>query len=146
MHRILLQLLIGTIPLWVGYVLNAIITVFPIPILFFSLLFLILWAFLCYKSCIPGKNPAAQAALFCTFGFVMLAFVAYQEFIRGAFWPNYFGMATQMYFLPGLSAAAAILRPFLSTLSVARASIVDMILMFLFSLAGCLLKAKKARK
>lgn len=146
MRRILLQLLIGTVPLWVGYVLNAIITVMPIPILFISLLFLILWTVLCYRSCVPGHSPTAQAFLLCTFGFVMYLFVAYQEYVRGAYWVSWFGLATQMYFLPGLSAAASISRIFLNVLAIAPVSLFEMVILFLLALAGCTLKVKKTGK
>ena len=56
MMLILIQLLIGTVPLWVGYVLNAVLTVMPIPVAFISVLYLLLWMLLCYKSCVPQGN------------------------------------------------------------------------------------------
>lgn len=146
MGYIVLQLLIGTVPLWVGYVLNAIITVMPIPIAFISLLLLFLWMLLCYRSCVPHRSPIAQAAYLSGFGFVMLLLVAYQTLIRGSMWVSWFGLATQIYFLPGLLPAATILSPFIKSTSMLLIMAVEMVMLFLLALTGCMLKAKKFRK
>lgn len=145
MRRVILQLLIGTIPLWVGYVLNAILTVMPIPILFISLLFLILWTVLCYKTCVPHHNPMAQAAALCAFGLLMCLLAAYQILIRKAMWVSWFGLATQIYFLPALSPAATILSPFVKNTTMLPIFATEMLILFLLALIGCNLKKKKAR-
>ena len=145
MMLILIQLLIGTVPLWVGYVLNAVLTVMPIPVAFISVLYLLLWMLLCYKSCVSQGNPLTQAAYFCGFGFAMLLLVAYQTLIRKAMWISWFGLATQLYFLPGLLPAATVLSPFLKTTTMLPIFITEMAILFLLALIGCNLKKKKAR-
>lgn len=145
MNRDLKLLCIGTLPFWVGIVLNSVLTLFPIPVFLFSIVYLLLWIYLCYRCCDPKQSPFHQSLLLCLFGFVMLVLVTYQECIRGGYWMNYFGIATQLYFLPALSFSAFLLRPFLDVLSAFPAYVLEMALMALGCFGGCLLKQRKKK-
>lgn len=143
MNRDLKLLCIGTLPFWVGIVLNSVLNLFPIPVFFFSVVYLLLWTYLCCRCCDPRQPLLRQGLLLCLFGFVMLVLVAYQECIRGGYWMNYFGIATQLYFLPALSFSAFLLRPFTDTIAAFPAYVAEMALMALCCFGGCLLKARK---
>ena len=146
MSKTVKQICIGTLPLWVGILVNAVISYFPIPIFLFSIIYLFLWAYLCYRACDPKASAVKQALNLCLFGLVMFLLVTYQECVRGEYWMNYAGILTQMYFLPALSAGVFLLRPFMEVLTVYSAYVVEMVLLAALCLLGCALKVKKARK
>lgn len=145
MNRILKQFFIGTIPLWLGVVLNSVLRVLPIPVYFFSLCFLVFWCWMCCKACVSWESIWKQALAFSSFGFLMLVLVLIQELILGHYWVSYFGLATQMYFMPGLSFFAVLMSPFMEILTPWPVYVVEMIGLFLAALIGCRWKQKKEK-
>lgn len=134
---------IGTLPLWVGVILNSILTVLPIPVYFFSIAFLVLWGWLCRKCCARQESIVKQALYLSLFGFAMLALVLLQELILGRYWVSYFGLATQLYFMPGLALFGVFLTPFMEQIVTWPIYLVEMIGLFLTALLGCWLKCRK---
>lgn len=143
MNRIVKQFLIGTTPLWIGMLLNAVLNLIPLPIFFVSLAFLIFWTWMCYKCCVRWESIWQQAAILSGFGTLMLLFVLFQELVLHRYWVSYFGIATQMYFLPGLGFFAVLISRILPVTTPWNVYIVELIGLFLCALLGCRLKTRK---
>ena len=143
MKRIIKQILIGTIPLWMGIVLNSILSVASMPIFIVSAFLMGCWCFLSYKCAIGWEDLLPQALWLNLFGFVMLTLVLLQELVLGGYWMNYLGMATQLYFLPGLAFVSVLIGRHMTTISIPPLYAAEMVCLFLFSLLGCWLKSKK---
>ena len=142
MKRIIKLILIGTLPLWIGILLNSILTVASMPIFIVSAFFMGAWIFLCYKCTIGWQDLLPQALWLNSFGFVMLALVLFQELILGSYWMNYLGMATQLYFLPGLAFVTVLIGRHMEVISLSVMYAWEAVLLFLLSLLGCWLKSK----
>lgn len=142
MKRNLKLFFIGTIPLWVGIVINSILSVASMPIFIVSAFFMACWCFIGYKCAIGWQELLPQAIWLNLFGFVMLALVALQE-LSGGYWISYFGMATQLYFVPGLAFVAVIIGRMMENITVLPLYAAETVFLFLFSLLGCWLKSKK---
>lgn len=142
MKQNLKLLLIGTIPLWVGIVLNSILTVASMPIFIFSAFFMGAWCFLSYKCCIGWQDLLPQALWLNLFGIIMFLLVMIQE-LSGSYWMSYLGMATQLYFLPGLGFVSVLIGRLMDVITLPPLYTAEMVFLFLFSLLGCWLKSRK---
>lgn len=137
---------VGIIPLILGFLLNWLILTFPIigsVYIFLGLLFLALWEYCSFKLADAQKNSILQAFIICAFGLLMLILVLYQELIAGAYWSNVIGLGTQMFFLPWLSLAAVVVRPFMNVIRTWPMYLVIWAGLFVISWAGCFLKKHK---
>ena len=136
----------GVLPLAVGFAFNYLILYLPLPgflLLPIELALLVLWGYLAFRLSVREKNPIGQAFLMCAFGLLILALVLYQELVLGQYWGNLVGFGTQMYFLPLLTLAATIARPFMEVIRVWPIYILIWIGMFFVSCAGCFLKRRR---
>ena len=145
-------LLAGILPLALGFAYNYLIMLVPLPgfiLILLNLAFIVLWGYLAYALSSSDKNPVVQSALLCAFGLLMLAMVLYQELSMGQYWPNLIGSGTQMYFLPFLSAASTVFSPLASIVAAGSPIriwplyICVLLLMFIVSGIGCLMKRRK---
>ncbi len=143
MKRTLKLILIGTLPMWIGIVLNSILSVASMPIVIVSAFFLGAWCFVSYKCTIGWQDLLPQALLLNAFGFLMLVLVLIQELVFGSYWVNYLGMATQLYFLPGLAFVSVLIGRHMEVLSLPPLYAAETVFLFLFSLLGCWLKSRK---
>lgn len=150
MPKKLQLILLGIIPLVVGYILNYAILYLPISDLLMNILelgFLFLWGYLAYLVSAPEKNSVMQAFVLCAFGLLMLILVLYQELIIKQYWLNIFGFASQMYFLPFLTLVSTLLtffvQLFMPAIRIWPFYAAIWICMFAVSCAGCLLKQKE---
>lgn len=135
---------VGILPLLAGFLLNWILSVFPIHGFvagMVSVLLLIGWGYLACKLSDPDRSLLVQSVLMCAFGLVMLLLVLYQEIVLKAYWGNTFGSATQMFFLPWLTLASSVISPFVSR--VWPMYVLIWFGLFAASCAGCSLKRQK---
>ena len=144
-------LLLGLIPLAAGYALNYILLL-PLPLNSFLMaileaVLLFLWGYLAYRVSSPEQKPLWQAFLLCAVGLVMLGLGLYQVPGQGAYWPNFLGIACQMYFLPFLTLTATLLAPLfqlvMPVLEIWPHYIAIWIAMFLVSCIGCVLRRRR---
>lgn len=142
MKRNLKLALIGTIPLWVGIVINSILSVASMPIFIVSAFFMGCWCFIAYKSAIGWEYLLPQALWLNLVGLIMFALVVIQE-LTGSYWVNYLGMASQLYFIPGLAFVSVLIGRMMETIVILPLYAAEMVFLFLFSLLGCWLKSKK---
>lgn len=143
MKRTVKLILIGTIPLWVGIVLNSILSVATMPIFIVGAFLMGCWCFLSYKCAIGWEDLLPQALWLNLFGFVMLALALLQELVLGGYWISYLGMATQLYFLPCLGFVTVLIGRHMETINLPALFAAETVFLFLFSLLGCWLKSKK---
>ncbi len=137
----------GILPVVVGFIENWLLTSSPLGIPGFisrllSLFLLILWGYSAFRLSDPAHNPIMQALWMCSFGLLMLILVLYQELVLGAYWRNIIGVGTQMFFLPWISLASAILLPFTSGIRLWYLYIMIWVVLFLASSIGCFKKKR----
>ena len=101
------------------------------------------WVYLCYKCAIGWQDLLPQAVCLNLFGFVMLLLVLFQELVLGSYWMNYLGMATQLYFLPGLAFVSVLIGRHMPVITIPAMYASEMVILFLLSLLGCWLKSRK---
>ena len=135
----------GVLPLLVGYLLNFLLLrlPFPLPLMLSGLVLLGLWGVLAYRLSDPGRRCFPQGLALCAFGLGMLALVLWQELALGEYWLNPVGFASQMYFLPALSAASAVMAPFLKVVTPWPLYIGEWLSLLAVSCTGCLLKRRR---
>lgn len=129
----------GIIPMVVGFLFDRIIILLPIPHLLsmmLAIVLLFLWGYFAYKISTPERNSILQAFLMCGFGLIMLALVLYQELVLGSYFGNISGFATQVFFLPYLSIASAVVSPFMKVIRIWPMYIVIWVAMFIISYIG----------
>ena len=135
----------GLLPLPVGYGLNFLLLHLPLPVPLWLMgaVLLGLWGLLAYRLAEPGRRSFPQAVALCAFGFWMLALVLWQELALGAYWQGPLGFASQIYFLPALSIAAAVMAPFLKVVTPWPLYIGEWVLLLAVSCGGCALKRRR---
>jgi len=150
MQHKLKSLLWGTLPLVAGYLINYFISNISFSRTINTLsgiIFLFTWFFVSLKISKPSIKPIIQSVLFCSFGFIMLVLVLYQEIYLGRYWMNLLGSASQIFFLPLLSFVSTLFTPIIGLLMpiirVWPYYIVEYIFLFLASLLACIIKQKK---
>ena len=113
------------------------------PIVIVSAFFMGAWVYLSYKCTIGWQDLLPQVLWLNLFGFVMLILALFQELILGSYWMNYLGMATQLYFLPGLAFVSVLVGRHMPVITLPAMYTAEMVALFLFSLLGSWLKSKK---
>lgn len=151
MPRTCKLLLLGFLPLIVGYAMNFALYL-PLPLSGFLLAaleagLLVLWGYLAYRLSAPGKNPVWQAFLLSAVGLVMLGLILYQNLALGQYWSGFFGVATQHYFLPVLTLVSTFVTPLYrlaaDVLEIWPFYIFCWIALFLAALVGCALRRRR---
>lgn len=110
MKRILL-ILIGFIPLALGFLMNYWIMKYQDSLLPFKLIgivFLILWGFIGYLTCEFEETAAKSSKIIHSVAFIMLLIFVFQNSILGRFWFNIIGAIPQFYYLPLLNISSFI--------------------------------------
>lgn len=136
----------GILPLILGFLLNWVLLVLPIPgfiLIVQSFLLLFAWGYLAFKLSNSARNSIIQALLMCSFGFFMLILVLYQELVMKAYWGNIIGFGTQMFFLPWVTLASLLMSPFLDVITVWPMYIAIWVALFIASCIGCFLEQQK---
>lgn len=146
MKRTVRLLLLGMLPLAVGYLMNYMLMLLPFPLLFGSLVPLILWAWLSGRMADVSESALLQALLLNAFGLLMLLLALLQELILGGYWENTAGLFSQLFFLTGLPLASVLLRPLTATASLWPFYGASWLFLFLTSLAGILLYRWRRQK
>ena len=116
--RVLL-ILLGVLPLPLGYLLNYAMWHFSLSgtlLTGVNLLLLLLWGCLAYWFSSPKGNPLLQALLLCSVGLVVLVLVLFQEVVLERYWFNSVGIGSQMFFLPFISLGFTVSNPLASLL------------------------------
>lgn len=96
-------ILIGSIPFFIGYGMNALILGVPsvaLPFKLISIAALILWFLIGRYSYKLADTKTEAAVLGNAIAFVVLLLVLYQECILGQYWFNQLGAASQLYYVP----------------------------------------------
>lgn len=148
MARTIKLVLLGFMPLVIGYALNYAMLSWPLygwKLNIISVALLLLWGLLAYCAAAPGKSPAVQALLLCAFGILMLLLVLCQELVFGQYWPGVVGLSTQMYFLPLMSLSSSLLASVFHApaITVWLCCVIVWACMFAVSCLGCRLKQKR---
>lgn len=148
MARTIKLVLLGFMPLVIGYALNYAMLSWPLygwKLNIISAALLLLWGLLAYCAAAPGKSPAVQALLLCAFGILMLLLVLCQELVSGQYWPGVVGLSTQMYFLPLMSLSSSLLASVFHApaITVWLCCVIVWACMFAVSCLGCRLKQKR---
>lgn len=139
-------LLLGLLPLIAGYILNFLILNTAVPILGLNIIFLLFWAYLCYRFAEPGRSVLIQSLCACAVGFVMLALILFQEIAVGAYWPNFLGFASQIYFLPLITLVTIPMAPFMDVITMSPIMIAVQICLFAVSCLACWLKTRRYKR
>ena len=130
-------ILLGFIPLVIGFIMNSWILDNPdsvLPLKLIGFIFLAFWVIVGFigfkfertllKSVVIAHLPAL----------IMLLLIMYQEVILGQFWSNLLGMATQFYYLPLVNISASVVGVFSFLFSgmkgLGSASLIALLLMF----------------
>lgn len=149
MKRNIALLLLGILPLPLGYALNFVILSLPSSSILLSAVsigFLLLWVLLARRVSAREGRPIVQALLLSAFGLLMLLLVLYQELVMGRYWLNLLGAAPQLYFLPllslGFTLSNVLIQPFLPTLEMWLVYLLAWLLLFAAGCAGCFWKAR----
>ena len=99
----LLRVLLGFVPLGIGYLQNAYMmthmdTLPPLKLI--ALGTLLIWGLLCYVTADDQSRAFSQVLALNTASFLALALVLVQELLLGHYWPNSVGLASQFFVLP----------------------------------------------
>ena len=146
MKNMVRLLLLGLMPLAVGYLMNYVLMLLPFPLFFGSLLPLLLWAWLSGRMADSSESALLQALLLNAFGLLMLLLVLLQELILGAYWENILGLFSQLFFLTGLPLASVLFRSLTATTSLWPFYGASWLFLYLTSLAGILFYRRKKQK
>lgn len=109
-----------------------------------NIVFFALWMLLSYLLADKTTPPKVQASWMCRITFVALVLILYQELLQGHYWSGYLGVATQYYFLPGLTLSAGAVGALLPIGAMWLACIAEAAAMFFLSLLAARLKVKRS--
>lgn len=108
-------------PFVIGYLLNYLITKlnwYGIRILIFSIIFVLYWFFIGYKSYDYVKNIKQSILIGNSFAIISIILVLIQEIILKRYMLNIIGFLSQMYYLPIMGLISVILRKILFFVSI----------------------------
>lgn len=108
-------------PFVIGYLLNYLITKlnwYGIRIFIFSIIFVLYWYFIGYKSYDYVKNIKQSILIGNSFAIVSIILVLIQEIILKRYMLNIIGFLSQMYYLPVIGLISVILRKILFFVSI----------------------------
>ena len=130
-------ILLGFIPLVLGFIMNSWILENPDSVLPFKLIgfaFLAFWVIVGFFGFKFEKTLVKSTLIAHIPALLALLLIMYQEIILGQFWSNLLGMATQFYYLPLVNISASVVGVFSFLLSgmkgLGSASLIALLLMF----------------
>lgn len=141
MKKNLIQIGIGFLPVLLGFCMPLLSF---LPLFLTSLLFLILWVWLCFRFADPAKPLWSSFLRICLPGALIVALALYQELVPGNGVPGILINASQFYFLSGITLAGRILTPFLRVITAWPYYIVSYSLLTILCLLTLILKRKVA--
>lgn len=144
----IIVILFGCVPFLIGGLLNwgmiIYMTRVRFPYIVFGVMMLLLWTFAAYVLCKKAKKPLETLILFNLPAFIVLALIMVQELILGSYWLNFFGLLTQVFYLPIISIASRIAGMTLKTITMTPVYSISFVLMAGVASLGCWLSRKKA--
>jgi hypothetical protein len=111
-----------------------------LPYFWIGILALILWFLLSFSCAKLARKPIQATVLLNLVGFFVLIWVGIQELVFDAYWTNFVGEWTQLYYLPLLNIGFTLTR---WDRTLVAAYCVGFILMVLVSLLGCKIYQKR---
>ena len=141
MKKIIL-FLIGLIPFVLGFLMNSWLMQNPnsiLPSKLIGIIFLVFWVLVGFITCKFNKTPYQSAVIIQSPALLVLLLIMYQDMILGQFWSNFFGLATQFYYLPLINISSYIVGGGLYV-QMWTASVVAFVLMYGSYYLGCYLK------
>ena len=139
----LFLVLLGLIPFVLGFVMNSWLMNNPNSILPFKLigiLFLVFWVWVGFITCKYVKTPYQSAVIIHLPALFVLFLIMYQDIVLEKFWSNFFGLATQFYYLPLINLSNFI---FSYTMTISPLMIVAFSLMYGSYYVGCYFKSSQ---
>ncbi|CAM5199965.1 putative protein OS=Ureibacillus acetophenoni OX=614649 GN=SAMN05877842_11742 PE=4 SV=1 [Ureibacillus acetophenoni] len=141
----LVLILIGLIPFVIGIQMSEWLMqhqdrVLPFKII--GIVFLIFWILVGFITSKFEKTPLKTAVIINLPAFLVLLLIMYQSIILGHSWPNLFGWATQMYFLPLNNISSYIIGILFFYVHMWSACLLAFLLMFAASYFGCYLRRR----
>ena len=130
-------LLLGLIPLVLGFIMNSWIlenqdSVLPFKLIGF--IFLAFWVIVGFIGFKFEKTLLKSVVIAHLPALLILLLIMFQEIILGQLWSNLFGLATQLYYLPLINISASVAGIFSFLLSgmtgLGSASLIGLLLMF----------------
>ena len=103
MKKKLLILLLGCTPFLIGRLQDWMMMNFFPPLLLISFLMLLLWGVFSHLSLRMMEGKKQSLLLLNTPAVIVLILILVQEWIFGAYWLNFIGVYTQMFYLPLIS-------------------------------------------
>jgi hypothetical protein len=141
MKRNLIQIGIGLLPVLMGFCMSLFAV---LPLFLTSLLFLALWAWLCFRFFDPGTSVWGAFLRICLPGTLIIVLAVCQELVPDNNLPGILINASQFYFLTGISLAGRILTPILRVITAWPYYIVSYCMLTLLCLLTLILKKKVA--
>jgi len=140
MKKTLLLLFAGFLPLLVGFLQNYLMVQLQIafPYFLLGLLMMSAWALLSKTLHDPAAARWKTPVLLNLPGFLFLVLAIIQELVLTSYWPGFFGLAPQFFFLPMLSLSFSLTMNFFTTMP--PAYFLSFLLMVTATLLGCKLK------
>lgn len=149
--RTLLRILLGCVPLVLGYAVDQSLLAFDLPLLTASLIFLGAWGALSFLLCRSRSSAFVSACVVQLPALIVLLLTLYQELARGAYFSALFVRLPQWFFLPVLPVAGKIctsapqLAGALTASRLWPAYVIGFFLMLVVSWAGGKLKPRRGR-
>ena len=142
----LLLVLLGLFPFVLGFAMNSWLMDNPNSILPFRLigiLFLVFWVWVGFITCKYAKTPYQSVVIIHLPALFVLFLIMYQNIVLEQYWSNFFGLATQFYYLPLINISS-----FISSLimtgglhvQMSTAMVVAFLLMYGSYYVGCYFK------
>ena len=147
--RTFFRILLGCVPLALGYAMDRSLLTFPLPLLTVSLIFLGAWFILSFLLCRSRRSAFVSACVVQLPSLIAVLLVLYQELMQGYYFSGLLGTLPQLMFLPVLPAAAKIcysvpqLAGTVTDLRIWPAYIIGFFLMLVVAWAGGKLKPKR---
>lgn len=147
--RTFLRLLLGFVPLALGYAMDQALLTFELPLVTVSLIFLGAWGVLSFLLCRSRSSAFVSACVVQLPSLLALLLILYQELVQGFYFMSPLGTFPQLFFLPVIPAASRICDsapPLVGVLAEQRiwpAYVIGFFLMLVISWAGGKLKPKR---
>ena len=143
MQNISFQIGLGYLPILLGFG-SRLLFLLPIPLFLSTLLFFVLWAWLCILVCDLRRLLVPQLLFVCFPGAIVTVFAICQEVIPGNNLPGIILSASNFYYFSGLTMARRILQPFLRSISASPYILTSYLSMTAVCLLAMIFKKKVA--
>lgn len=134
-----IQLGIGLVPIVLGFCCSLL----PLPLFLTNLLFFVLWAWLCFRFSDISLPLLPQLLRICLPGALVLGPALWADLAMVSL-PSLLSIATQFYFISGITMAGRILTPLLRIITAWPYYIVSYLCMSIVCLIAMILKRKIA--